>query len=254
MKNKKAKDFHQEIHSLLLAGKTNPEIAEELGLTRCQVAIYVERNLGGNPNYLKKRSKHKHLHEKILTMRLSLSDAEIRKKLGLTESEMRSCMSSAYKKKQLKHLRKDDRRRDSWSSEELRFLLKFSGIIPQEDLAKILNRGKSRIVIKEKLQKLGLCSKNINGLTLSKFRVIFCCNPDFLVQTNAGSPSGIKSNQANWKIVPWCHIDELLDAKLIGCAEVFRTYVKTMATFQKWVHGNNYWASLTSEPMFKGKI
>ena len=248
--NKKPSDFHDQIKDLVGIGLTNPEIATEIGLTRPQVAAYVQKFLGGNENYLKRRAKHKHLHEKILKLRLKMSDEEIRDKLCLSEGEMKSCMTCAYRREDLKHLRKDKRRRDSWSSDELRFLLKWSGIISQEEINKYLKRGKNRIVIKEKLQQLGLCSKNINGLTHSKFRALFGCDPFYFLQTSAGSPASKFSELANWIIVPWCHIEEMLNDGVIDHTESLKIYVSAMAIFQRWVHGDDYWKSLTSVPVF----
>ena len=248
--NKKAKQFHSEISNLIGQGLTNPEISKELGLSIAQVAVYTQRFLGGNPNYLKKISKHKHLHEKILKMRLKYTDKEIMNKFSLTSSELKSCMTHAYKNKKLGHLRKDTRRRDAWSGEELRFLLKWSGIISQKEINDYLGRGNGRIVIKEKLQSLGLCSKNINGLTYSKFTSLFNVDPLFILETSAGSPASPYFKAANWKLVPWCHVEEMLNDGIIDQAESIKIYVRTMASFQRWVHGKDYWRSMTSDPVF----
>lgn len=254
MGNKKqTKQFHGEIKNLIGQGLTNPEISKELGLTTNQVAIYSQRFLGGNPNYKKRITKHKHMHKKILELRLKLSDEQIRKKLNLTKGEMKSCLTYAYKDPKLKHLRKDKRRRDSWSKEELSFLLRWSGIISRTEINKQLKRGNSEIVIKEKLQKLGLCSKNVNGLTLSQFVNLFKCKPYFYLLTNAGSPTSKFSKSAHWKIVPWCHIEELLDKEKIKHNESIETYIRTMAIFQRWIHGQDYWESLTSNPIFNAR-
>jgi len=250
MASKKAVDFHDDIKSLIGLGKTNPEIAEELGLSRAQVSCYVQKKLGGNNNYLKKKTKHKHLHKKILELRLKKTDKEIRKLLKLSKSEMKSCMSLAYRDPSLKHLRKETRRRDAWTTEELRFLLKWSGIIPRKEINKYLKRGKSDNVIKEKLQKLGLCSKNVNGMTFSQFRNMFKNDPEYYIATTAGSPASTFAKYANWKIVPWCHINEMLKSKKIYHSEAIEIYIEAMAMFQRWIHGEDYWASLTSEPRF----
>jgi predicted transcriptional regulator len=249
-KHKKASLFDSEIRSLINQGLTNPEISINLNLSQAQVASYVQEVIGGNPNYLKRKTKHKHLHEEILKLRLKMSDKEIREKLSLNKSEMKSCLSRAYNDPKLAHLRKDKRRRDSWSSKELRFLFRWSGIISQEEINKHLKRGKNRIVIKEKLQSLGLCSKNINGLTLNKFKSIFKREPVYVLETHAGSPASKFTDIARWKIIPWCHVEEMLNDGVIGQTEAFKTYVKSMALFQKWVHGEDYWSSLTSLPAF----
>lgn len=250
----KAKEFHTEIKDLINQGLTYPQISDELGLTRAQVSCYSQRFLGGNPNYINKKSKHKHLHKKILEMRLKISDKEIMQKLNLTKSEMKSCMTYAYKNKELSHLRKETRRRDSWSNKELKFLLQWSGIIPRKEINDYLKRGNSEIVIKEKLQQLGLCSKNVNGMTYSQFTSLFKTEPFFYIETSAGSPASKFAKFANWKIVPWCHIDEMIKNKDIEHTEAIETYINSMATFQRWVHGENYWKSLTRTPKFLGCV
>lgn len=250
-KFKTARNFKDEIEGLIAMGKTNPEIATELGLTINQVALFAQRELGGNPNYLKKKTKHAHLHEEILKLRLKLSDAEIREKLGLTHGEMKSCMTYAYQREEFKHLRVETRRRDPWSSEELRFLLRWAGVITRKEINEHLGRGKNEIVIKEKLQELGLCSKNVNGLTFSQFRALFKRDPIFYLSTSAGSPASKFSEYANWKIVPWCHISEMIKDGEISYTSALHIQVEAMAMFQRWVHGDDYWRSLTSKPVFK---
>lgn len=248
---KRAKDFHNEIQDMIVFGLKNPEIAEELGLTVPQVAKYAQRNFRGNPNYLKQITKHTHLREVVLKDRLKFSDKEIMSKYGLTKSELKGCLTYAYKLKNLTHLRKDKRRRDSWSTEEYRFLFKWSGILSREEINSYIKRGKTDIVIKDKLRLLGLSSKNINGLTHSQFQKLFKKEPIYYLKTSAGSPASPFTESARWRIIPWCHIKEMLDSGHIAHSESINIYVSTMALFQKWVHGEDYWKSLTSKPCFR---
>lgn len=252
---KKAKDFHHEIKDLINQGLTNPEIAEELKLTRSQVAIYSQRFLGGNPNYLKKKTKHKHLRKDVMTYFLDHSQDECIDKFGISKSEFKSIMTVGYRDQNLSHLRKDKRRRDAWSSEELRFLLKWSGVISRDEINSILKRGNSSIVIKEKLQKLNLCSKNVNGLTFSQFKKLFKSEPIYYLKTCAGNPgpSGCFSD-SRWKLVPWCHIEEMLVSGFVKHSESIVLYIMAMAKFQRWVHGKDYWKSLTSTPFLTSDI
>lgn len=251
-KRKYARDFRDHIVDLIACGYTNPQVAEELNLTVSQVSNYARRELGGNSNYLRGKKKHAHLHEEILKAKINLGESELAEKFGLTMSELRSCLTCAYKRPEFAHIRKDKRRRDAWSAKELRFLLRWSGIIPRADIAKHLKRGRGSIVVKEKLQQLGLCSKNVNGLTLSQFTSLFKAEPEYVLETIAGSPASKFTQYANWKIVPWCHIREMLQSKKIECVEAVKVYIDTMAIFQEWVHGRDYWRSLTSTPSFSG--
>jgi biotin operon repressor len=243
---KKPRQFHNEIKDLINAGYTNPEIADELQFTRTQIASYAQRHFKTNPNYLKKITKHKHLRKKVMKYFLNHTAKQCQDKFNLTPSEFKSLMTTGYRVKEFKHLRKDTRLKTDWSTKELKFLLKYSGIISQKDIAETTGRGKSRIVIKEKLQSLNLCSKNINGLTLTKFIALFGKKPKYCIETSAGSPSGFTNS--NWRIVPWLHIDEMLKEKYIDQIDSIKIYVETMALFQKWIHGKNYWQSLTKIP------
>lgn len=244
--------FHDEIKAMIGQGMTNPEIASELNVSRNALAIYVQKKLGGNDNYIKRKTKHKHLRKKVLELNLKMSNQEIAKKLNLTKSELKSCFTIAYMDQDLKHLRKDSRRRDPWSTRELRFLLRWSGVISQSDINEYLKRGKGRIVIKEKLQELGLCSKNVNGMTLSQFRALFKKEPVYILETWAGSPSSkFLNSPTHFKIIPWIHIDEMIKDGHIDTVKSIAIYVEAMAMFQEWIHGKNYWESLTSAPYFK---
>ncbi len=249
MANKKrAKDFHAEIHDMIVFGLNNREISEELGLSLAQVAVYVQRHLGGNPNYFNKKTKHKHLREKVLRDRLYLSDKDIMSKYSLSKSELKSCLTIAYKIDHLKKIRKDRRRRDTWSADEFRFLFRWSGVISRKEINKHLRRGKTEIAIKDKLSLLGLSSKNVNGLTYSQFTGLFNKKPRYFLETQAGSPGCLR-----WKLVPWCHIEEMIYDNYIEHSHAVTLYISAMAMFQRWVHGDNYWKSLTSTPKFSFK-
>lgn len=244
----KARDLKQEIVDLIGQGKTNPEIAAKLDISKNSVAVFTQRELGGNPNYLKRKIKHKHLHRKVLTAKLAMNDLELMEKFNLSASELKSCLTSAYKREEFAHIRKDKRRRDAWSSEEYKFMLKYSGIISQDEISQQLKRGKGRRVVKEKMQQLGLSSKYINGLTLSKFYALFKKAPIYYLETTAGPPCSKFSKRSHFKIVPWCHIREMLIDGYVEQCEVFQVYIDAMAMFQRWIHGSDYWRSLVNNP------
>lgn len=235
MARKLSTEIIDKIRDLINSGYTNPEIANELCISRNAVACYVHKNLGVNPNYQERIKKHSHLHETILKMRLSLSNEKIREKLNLTSTEMKSCLALAYRKNEFCHIRKDKRRRDSWSTKELKYLLKWSGIKSRKEINEHLKRGKNERVVKEKLQLLGLCSKNVNGLTLSQFVALFGKKPKTFIQTSAGSPASKFALYANWKIVTWIEIQKMLKTKYVDHSEAIKIYIDAMAMFQGWV-------------------
>jgi len=57
-------------------------------------------------------------------------------------------------------------------------------------------------------------------------------------------PASKFSDNANWKIVPWIHTEEMLNDNHINHTESLKIYIKSMAIFQKWIHGDNYWKVL----------
>lgn len=242
MKRKsKCEQFHDEIIVLIREGKACPEISRELGLSVHAVSNYCQRELSGNPNYLLRKKKHSHLHENVLNYFLNHTFKETQDHFQLTKSELKSCFTVAYRKPELSHIRKDKRRKDSWSSEELRFLFRKSGIISRDEINDHLKRGKTNIVIKEKISSFGICTKAINGMTISQFRNLFNKEPLSYIQTTAGSPGAYGGF---FKIVPWCHINEMLKSGYIDGIESVRIYIDAMSLFQKWIHGEDYWSSM----------
>lgn len=247
----KCEPFIEDIKLMIKFGYNNVQIAEAIGLSKATVQLFVSRKLGGNPNYLKHKTKHKHLRKPVMEYFLSHTWEETKKHFKLKDSELKSIFTIGYIDPKLAHLRKDTRRRDAWSTEELRFLFRLTGVISRDEINQHLNRGNSGRVIKEKLMKLGIPAKNVNGLTYSQFTSLFKKKPVYYLATTAGSPGSKFVQYANWKIVPWCHIEEMLNDKYIEHSDAIKLYVETMAMFQRWVHGPNYWQSLTNKPVFK---
>lgn len=239
----KCEPFIDQITSMVRNGKTNVEISRKIGLNASTVSQFVRRKLCGNLNYLKKKTKHNHLHREILVFFLKHTEKETQDKFNLTQSEFKSCMTCAYKRKEFSHIRKDNRQHSQWSEKQYLFLLKYSGVVSRCELSKYIKRGRSEIVIKEKLQKLNICSKTTNGIRYSQFISIFSCEPDYILQTTAGSNG---RGGGCFKLVPWCHVDEMLSDGRINCSETLAIYFSAMAMFQRWIHGENYWQSLTA--------
>lgn len=236
---------------MIIFGFTNPEIAKELGLSVNQVANYARRYLKGNANHLKRITKHKHIIKDVMKYFLGHTEQECLSKFNITKSEFKSIMTMGYRDKNLTCYRKDTRRRDPWSKKELHFLLRWSGVLSTTEINNYLKRGVSKIVIKEKLISLGLASKNVNGLSYSQFTSLFKKEPLYYLKTAAGSPGSNSNSYSYWKIVPWMHVKEMLGSGYINHTESVKIYIEVMALFQRWVHGKDYWKSLTSVPAFE---
>jgi hypothetical protein len=191
-------------------------------------------------------SKHSQLREPVMKYFMTHTWIETLKKFKLTNSELKSLFSIGYKMPALKHLRKDTRRKDSWSAKEYKFLIRHSGLMPRIWIAEKLKRDKSEIVIKEKLSQLGLASKSVNGITLSQFRSAFGKDPEMYLQTEAGPSRGVHG-QTYFKIVPWCWLDKQLKNEKLSAPKVFCQLVESMALFQEWIFEGNALKKLKSQ-------
>jgi hypothetical protein len=235
-----------EILSLALSGEVlNKDIAARFGrrpaaVTYCLKQLGV-RNTAKDKIVGKWNNKHAHLREDLLKYYLNHTAEECQKRFKLTPSEFRSCLTYAYKIEDLKHLRKETRRHDPWSVKELRFLLAHAGLQPRDWIAKKLNRG-GALGIKDRLDLLGVSSQNLNGLTLSKFRILFNKDPDFYLQTKAGPRRSLKNRETTasyYKIIPWVWMDQEIKAKRLMAPPMYQKMIQSMALFQEWVHGGN---------------
>lgn len=222
------------------------EIANELGRRPASVH-WKRRKLGLPSNKEKLRSrcaewnrKHVHLQGPVISYYQKHSFAETAKRFGLTLSEMKSCLTYAYKNPDLLGIRKATNDHSPWSTKHLKFLLRHCGLRPRTWVAKQIGRGND-VCIKERLQRLGLSSRTLQGITLSQFMQAFGKRPDFYLQTDAG-PKGISGKWSiapHWKIVPWVWLDQELKAKRLKTAPEFRQLVSARAMFQEWIFEGN---------------
>ena len=152
-------------------------------------------------------------------------------RFNLTESEMKSLQTAAYRMPELAHLRKDTRRKDAWTIKELKFMLKRAGIIERKNIGKHLGRGFST-VIKEKCQLLNCRGvRYINGLPLRLASLIV---PDIQgIKTLAGAPG--PNGCCHVTIVLWTELEKKIKYKRIN--PEIRAAIKAMARFQKWIFG-----------------
>lgn len=226
-----------ELKTHIANGLTNKEIANLYGVSRDSVSIITLRVLGGNPNYRNKITKHAHIREKVLEYYLTHTAIDTQKKFKLTASEFKSCLTMAYKIESLKHLRKETRRHDAWSSKEYKFLLQNAGLRSREWIAVKLKRG-GELCIKDRLEMLGISSKNLNGITISQFREAFGCDPGFYIQSKAGPKrvlkSGFKNTPSYYKIIPWIYLEKEISEKRLKTHRIFEDLISAMALFQNW--------------------
>lgn len=224
---------------LIQAGFTNPEIAEQLGKPKTGVQIKANRLWGGNPNYRIQKTKHKHLRLPVMQYFMRHSAAETIKQFDLSESEFKSIMTVGYMDKQFSHLRKDKRQHAPWTTKQLVFLLRHSGLRPRKWVAEQIGRGNA-VCIKERLQALGLSSRTLQGITLSQFRQAFGADPEFFLQTDAGPDGGSRGGfPTRWKIIPWVWLDQEMKTKRLKAPKMFRQLIATRAIFQEWIFKGN---------------
>ena len=154
------------------------------------------------------------------------------KKFDLTERQLKVCMTLAYKEPTLKNMRKDARTKRLWNTEEYLTMLQLCGLVQRSTIAKILDRGTSR-VIKERLVKLGVSSKNINGLTLKQTRSLLGNDVKLdPIHTTAGSINAVGTCFC-FKIMLWTELETLVTD--IDIPEVFKNFIYCMSDFQSWL-------------------
>lgn len=222
-----------QLGSLIEAGLTNPEIAKIMNKPRAGVQIKAHRIWGGNSNYMKKITKHKHLREPAMRYFLNHTFEQTRKKFKLTESELKSLFTVGYRDEKLKHLRKETRRHDPWSAKEYQKLLCYAGIKPREWIGKKTKRGGVEAV-RGRIEALGLSTKNTNGLTVSQFRTAFGREPFRFIKTDAGPNRGAR-NASHFKIITWMDMAKWIKSGKLRAPEITRLHIETMAMFQKWI-------------------
>jgi len=216
------------------------EIAEASGVKVQNVRHFAR--VFGLPKAQKKMGqgniKHSHLHNSVLIYFLTHSFDETAKHFKLTKGELKSCMSAAYRDVTFRHLRKDTRTQAPWTTKQLLFLLRHSGLRPRKWIAEKLKRGNAHSCIKERLQKLGVSSRTLNGFTLSQFRQVFQKDPGFFLRTDAG-PQSPHAKCTLFKIVPWIYMAEELKSNRLTSIKPVRDLIYSMAFFQDWIFQGN---------------
>src|SRR5690606_36283634 len=76
-----------------------------------------------------------------------------------------------------------------------------------------------------------------NGMTLSRYRMVFEREPRRTIDGKAGPTRGCMPTR--FKIVPWVDIEKDLLVDRIQAPGAFVSIVEIMARFQRWIHGGN---------------
>lgn len=219
------------------------EIAKELGKSPNSVRWMAKRlGLPSTQKTLKKfgrwNSKHAHLRPDVMRYYLNHSFKETSDHFSLTRSELKSLMTICYRLPEFSQFRKETRTHEPWSKRELVFLLRHAGLRNRTWIAKRIGRGNVQSCIKERLLKLGLGSRNLQGLTLSQFQEAFGIRPAFFLQTDAG-PARESAAPTLWKIVPWVWLQAEISERRLLAPRLMRDFVDVHAVFQEWIFGGN---------------
>lgn len=222
-----------ELKGLVLSQRyTYPEIAKLMGKTRSQCQQRAQYMGLKNPVYGIRQTKHAHLRGKLLRYYLNHSAPECQKKFNLTPSEFKSCLTIAYKNPKWAHIRKETRRHDPWSIEEVKFLLRHSGIQSRTWISRKLKRG-GVYSVKESLSRLNIKSKHLNGMPLTWVELL-CGGPlEGSIKTKAG-PRG-QDDAFCFRIIPWVRLERLIEKRKVQ-PDIYAA-IKVMAKFQRWAFG-----------------
>lgn len=229
--------FYSEIAKAL--GKKPDSVrwrAKKLGLPSSRQ--FVQDRMG------KWNSKHAHLRGPVMKYFVTHTWEETLQKFGLEQRELKSIFTAGYRMAEFKHLRKETRDHSAWNTKQLTFLLRHAGLRPRKWIAEKIGRG-NEVCIKERMQILGVASRNMQGLTLSQFRQAFENEPDFYLKTDAGPDGGSKTSMpTRWKIIPWVWLDAEIKAKRLKTVKELRMLISARAMFQEWIFGGNALAKM----------
>jgi hypothetical protein len=157
---------------------------------------------------------------------------ETQEHFKLTRGELKSIFTVGYRDPKLAHLRKDTRRKDSWSVEEMLFAIRHAGIRERNWIAMKLKRGNSGVVIKEKFQKWNASTKHLHGMPLN-WALSLWPHAEFSnkIRTKAG-PSG---NEGVWRfqLIPWA--DCLKYSRTYSTPPAIRSGIRAMLRFQQFI-------------------
>lgn len=238
------------------------EIADRMGLKRTAVT-HKCRQLGIRTNppgrFAEWNRKHAHLREPAMRYFMTHSAKDTAAHLGLTPREFKSLMTYGYKDERLTHLRKDLRRRDPFTKDELVFFVQHAGIRSRAWIAKKTKRGETHHPIKDYLRKFHGSSKHLNGMPWSWAQEVFGLEAFPLTIKTKTGPTSVESGHGDfrYRILPWTECERLLDAGLtrpllgkgkpsearrrasprVRVSPEVQSAIRALAQFQRWIHG-----------------
>jgi transposase len=228
-------DENATIRRMIKEGATYREIAKALGRSVAAVQIQAYRKLGlsTRENYFKRRGSYcsRTTIRRIFDLYETRTRAEVAELTGLSISQVSHALDVAYKKHGYKT--KDQRRHDSWTSDELITLLQYSGLQERGWIAQKLNRGTMQSV-KECLGRMSSSSRYLNGLP-QKLAEELLKVPLDAVKTAAGAPG--PNGNCKTKIVPWVVMAAVIRKQKLKLAPAVEAGIVALSKFQMRVHG-----------------
>lgn len=184
-----------------------------------------------------KNIKHKHLQEEVMKYFLTHTLKETEDHFNLTPSNLSSLFTNAYKDSKFKHLRKDRRNHTPWSDRDWIFMVRHSGIMPREWIAKKLKRGETYNSVEDALAKFKGLGKYMNGMPVRWAANIFAAEElAHAIKTRAG-PTGCSERGSDFRylLIPWVTAERLIKHKELP--KEVRIGIEALARFQCFIHG-----------------
>lgn len=233
------KSDEQELIRLCNEGnKLTKEIATQFGRAPNTISTKLKKmgitNKGANQNPGKWNCKYEDIREKVFIYFLTHSKEECLKKFKLNEKQFKSIMTNGYKRPELMHYRKETRDHSPWTTRQLKTLLQNAGLKDRNWIANKIKRGNAHSCIKERLEKLGVASRTLNGMTMTSYISMFGKRPKAFILTKAGPRSG--ACKTPFKIVPWIQVKKDLKSGYAKTTAQLELYVEAMSMFQLWIH------------------
>jgi len=232
------RDEEQILLRLRRRGDSVSQVAEVLSRSRAAIAVRSQRLGATRADGRHHSSKHSHLRKAAMTYYLTHSFEETAKRFELSHSEFKSLLTGSYRDPALRHLRKDGRRRDAWSVDEILFLLRASGIQPRAWIAKKLGRGTLQSV-KEQTERQRLPTRYVNGIPLRWTRELLGIEDlEVGFKVKAGPTGRHHLIDCRPILVPWIVLDWLIKRlPFLDVPDHIVAIVDAMKRFQLFIHG-----------------
>lgn len=236
------KSEERELIRLAMSGKIlNKDIAKKLGRTAMAVNAKLERMGVRNRAIEKKMGRWNcrysdEFKKSVVEFFKNHTIDECAEKFELSKGQVIGIIQRYRESGFISSNFKDSRNKNTWTSDDYRFLLSHAGLMPRSWIANKLERG-SESSIKDRLKRLNISSRSINGLTVSQFCEAFGKNPEFCLSTKAGPKRESINLPTHYKIVPWVWMDEEIKSGRLKTVKPMELLISSMAMFQRWIYG-----------------